>query len=48
MGGVGFSRFDGVILFGLPDKPTRQKIAAQYARQLSEDEVAKLADVCAG
>lgn len=40
-----FSRFDSMITFGLPDRPTRQEIAAQYAKHLTESELDELAAV---
>ncbi|EXB77024.1 Cell division cycle protein 48-like protein [Morus notabilis] len=39
------SRFDSMITFGLPDRPTRQEIAAQYAKHLPESELDELAAV---
>ncbi|KFK30962.1 hypothetical protein AALP_AA6G050000 [Arabis alpina] len=37
------SRFDSMIMFGLPDLQTRQEIIAQYAKQLSKTELVQLA-----
>ncbi|CAH8329710.1 unnamed protein product [Eruca vesicaria subsp. sativa] len=37
------SRFDSMIMFGLPDLQTRQEIIAQYAKQLSKPELVQLA-----
>ncbi|KAJ0264878.1 AAA domain-containing protein [Hirschfeldia incana] len=37
------SRFDSMIMFGLPDLRTRQEIIAQYAKQLSKPELVQLA-----
>ncbi|KAK1364724.1 proteasome-associated ATPase-like [Heracleum sosnowskyi] len=37
------SRFDSMIMFGLPDQPTRQEIAAQYAKHLTKSELAEFA-----
>ncbi|MCO5550670.1 hypothetical protein L7F22_004160 [Adiantum nelumboides] len=37
------SRFDSSIIFGLPDKQTREEIAAQYARHLTPDELTAIA-----
>ncbi|KAG2330616.1 hypothetical protein Bca4012_019798 [Brassica carinata] len=37
------SRFDSMIMFGLPDMQTRQEIIAQYAKQLSKPELVQLA-----
>ncbi|CAN8308425.1 unnamed protein product [Cochlearia groenlandica] len=37
------SRFDSMIMFGLPDLQTRQDIIAQYAKQLSKPELVQLA-----
>jgi SpoVK/Ycf46/Vps4 family AAA+-type ATPase len=42
------SRFDATIVFGLPDAATRAAIAKRYARQLSDADVAALADATAG
>ncbi|PON52154.1 Spastin [Parasponia andersonii] len=39
------SRFDSLITFGLPDRETRQEIAAQYARHLTKSELDELAAV---
>lgn len=40
-----FSRFDSMIMFGLPDQQTRQEIAAQYAKHLTKSELAEFAIV---
>lgn len=32
-----------MITFGLPDQPTRQEIAAQYAKHLTKSELAEFA-----
>ncbi|KAL1809143.1 hypothetical protein ACET3Z_026133 [Daucus carota] len=37
------SRFDSMIMFGLPDHLTRQEIAAQYAKHLTKSELAEFA-----
>lgn len=37
------SRFDSMIMFDLPDQPTRQEIAAQYAKHLTKSELAEFA-----
>lgn len=34
-----------MITFGLPDRPTRREIAAQYAKHLTESELDELAAV---
>ncbi|XP_022716159.1 proteasome-associated ATPase-like isoform X2 [Durio zibethinus] len=39
------SRFDSMIVFGLPDEQNRLEIAAQYAKHLTESELAELARV---
>ncbi|KAE8689688.1 P-loop containing nucleoside triphosphate hydrolases superfamily protein isoform 2 [Hibiscus syriacus] len=39
------SRFDSVIVFGLPDEHNRQEIAAHYAKHLTESELAEFARV---
>ncbi|XVE87727.1 hypothetical protein DITRI_Ditri19aG0011200 [Diplodiscus trichospermus] len=39
------SRFDSMIAFGLPDEQNRREIAAQYAKHLTESELAELARV---
>lgn len=39
------SRFDSMIVFGLPDEHNRQQIAAQYAKHLTESELAELARI---
>ncbi|KAK8629538.1 hypothetical protein V6N13_078374 [Hibiscus sabdariffa] len=39
------SRFDSMIVFGLPDEHNRREIAAQYAKHLTEPELAELARV---
>lgn len=39
------SRFDSMIMFGLPDQQTRQEIAAQYAKHLTKSELAEFATV---
>ncbi|PON91300.1 Spastin [Trema orientale] len=39
------SRFDSLITFGLPDRETRQEIAAQYAKHLTKSELDELAAV---
>lgn len=39
------SRFDSMIFFGLPDQQTRQEIAAQYAKHMTESELAEFAKV---
>ncbi|KZV16063.1 ATPase family AAA domain-containing protein 1-A-like [Dorcoceras hygrometricum] len=41
------SRFDSMIAFGLPDHQTRQEIAAQYAKHLSQSDLAELASATA-
>lgn len=37
------SRFDSMIAFNLPDRQTREKIAAQYAKHLKDSELVQLA-----
>ncbi|KAE8728845.1 hypothetical protein F3Y22_tig00004072pilonHSYRG00320 [Hibiscus syriacus] len=39
------NRFDSVIVFDLPDEHNRQAIAAQYAKHLTESELAELAEM---
>lgn len=39
------SRFDSMITFSLPDHQTRQEIAAQYAKHLSQSELAEFANL---
>ncbi|CDP04451.1 unnamed protein product [Coffea canephora] len=39
------SRFDSMITFSLPDHLTRQEIAAQYAKHLTQSELAEFANV---
>ncbi|KAB2025968.1 hypothetical protein ES319_D06G186100v1 [Gossypium barbadense] len=39
------SRFDSMIVFGLPDEHNRRQIAAQYAKHLTESELAELARI---
>nr|XP_004293327.2 PREDICTED: probable 26S protease regulatory subunit 10B isoform X1 [Fragaria vesca subsp. vesca] len=39
------SRFDSIILFGLPDHQNRKEIAAQYAKHLTQPELDELATV---
>ncbi|KAF4379233.1 hypothetical protein G4B88_022641 [Cannabis sativa] len=39
------SRFDSLITFGLPDRQTRQEIAAQYAKHLTKSELDELTAV---
>ncbi|XP_073144654.1 uncharacterized protein [Henckelia pumila] len=41
------SRFDSMIVFGLPDHQTRQEIAAQYAKHLTKFDLAELASATA-
>eukprot|EP00850_Spirogloea_muscicola_P006422 SM000030S11431 [mRNA] locus=s30:595720:599754:+ [translate_table: standard] len=42
------SRFDASIHFDLPDERTRAEITAQYAKQLSREELGEVAAACAG
>ncbi|KAI5059921.1 hypothetical protein GOP47_0024341 [Adiantum capillus-veneris] len=42
------SRFDSSITFGLPDKKTREEISAQYARHLTPNGLAAIADATEG
>ncbi|XP_021837821.2 vacuolar protein sorting-associated protein 4 isoform X2 [Spinacia oleracea] len=42
------SRFDSLIFFGLPDQQNRQKIAAQYAKHLTNSELEEFALVTEG
>lgn len=43
-----FSRFESMITFNLPDQRNRQEIAAQYAKHLTEPELAEFAKVTEG
>lgn len=40
---VDSSRFDSMIRFPLPDQQTRQEIAAQYAKHLTDSELSEFA-----
>ncbi|XP_051124881.1 uncharacterized protein LOC127247184 isoform X3 [Andrographis paniculata] len=42
------SRFDSMIIFGLPDHQTREAIIAQYAKQLTKSDIAELATATEG
>ncbi|RVW45942.1 Cell division cycle protein 48-like [Vitis vinifera] len=42
------SRFDSMITFGLPDNHDRQKIAAQFAKHLTESELVEFATATEG
>uniref|UniRef100_A0A803LS78 AAA+ ATPase domain-containing protein n=1 Tax=Chenopodium quinoa TaxID=63459 RepID=A0A803LS78_CHEQI len=42
------SRYDSMIFFGLPDQQNRQKIAAQYAKHLTNSELDEFASVTEG